>query len=55
MRREWKRTTDDRRRGAKGRSRRGLVRNQQVVVVLQERGESRLTRERGRERESAAS
>lgn len=53
MRREWKRTADDRRRGGvRGRSRRGLVRNQQVVVVLQERGgEREITRERRRERE----
>lgn len=37
----------------RGRSRRGLVRNQQVVVVLQKRGgESEITRERDTERES---
>lgn len=51
MRREWKRTADDGRRGGvRGKSTSGLVRNQQVVVVLQERAT-----ERERVRERAAS
>lgn len=51
MRREWNRTADDKRRGGVKGRREGLVTNQQVVVVLQEKEErSELTRESNRER-----
>lgn len=57
MQRDGKKTDDERGEG-KRRSRRGLLRNRQVVVVLQERGRRELTTksegDKERERERAA-
>lgn len=56
MQRDGKQTDDERGEG-KRRSRRGLLRNRQVVVVLQERGRRELTTksEGDKERERASS